>query len=294
MYVNAIEAAAQFTRPIHSISRAFGSETVHAGAATLFFVNSDGWALTCKHVAEQLVIADQLVKRRQTYRSDLVATNGTVKERTKRRRIARKHNLQRGETIELLHKFVDCVEGNLAARIVVHPDLDIALIQFTDFTRLLCDRFPVFAEQHDQLKPGMFLCRLGYPFPEFTDYAYDDASDSIHWTTSGRPTTPRFPIDGMVTRHLLGTTGSVIGFEMSTPGLRGQSGGPVFDTEGRIWGIQSATAHLDLDFDIDQTVIRQGREKRVAESAFLHIGHCIHVSELKKFMTEQGVRFETG
>ena len=46
MFVSAIDTAAHFTRPIHTITRLWGEATVVPGAATLFFVNSDGWALT--------------------------------------------------------------------------------------------------------------------------------------------------------------------------------------------------------------------------------------------------------
>ncbi|MEE8470958.1 MAG: serine protease, partial [Dehalococcoidia bacterium] len=60
---------------------------------------------------------------------------------------------------------------------------------------------------------------------------------------------------------------------------------------GKVWGMQSATAHLDLDFDIDQEVMRGGLPKRVQDSAFLHVGHCIHVDVLKSFMRTHDVRF---
>jgi hypothetical protein len=58
MFVNAIAAASGFTRPIHTITRLWRETTVVPGAATLFFVNADGWALTCKHVASQLVVSE--------------------------------------------------------------------------------------------------------------------------------------------------------------------------------------------------------------------------------------------
>lgn len=173
-----------------------------------------------------------------------------------------------------------------------HSKLDVALIQFRNFTRLLCTSFPVFAANGGDLKQGKFLCRLGFPFPEFLNYAYDSAANKIDWTNTGRMDTPRFPIEGMVTRHLVGEGGQVVGFEMSTPGLRGQSGGPVFDAEGVVWGMQSATNHLDLDFDVDQEVVRNGSKKRVSDSAFLHVGLCIHVDVLKSFMKENGVQFQ--
>lgn len=83
----------------------------------------------------------------------------------------------------------------------------------------------------------------------------------------------------------------MIGFEICTPGLRGQGGGPAFDVDGRILGMQAATGHLDMNFDIEQEVFRGGKKKKVQDYAFLHVGHCIHVSVLKEFMIENGVKF---
>ena len=122
----------------------------------------------------------------------------------------------------------------------------------------------------------------------------DSSTDHIRWTTAGRLNTPQFPIEGMVTRHLLGQDDQIVGFELSTPGLRGQSGGPAFDVEGRIWGMQAATRHLDLDFDVDVEVLRAGHKSRVKDSAFLHVGHCVHVNILKQFMRDNGVAFQEG
>jgi len=51
MFVSAIEPAAEFTRPVHIILRYFGTTEVQPAAATLFFANSEDWALTCRHVA---------------------------------------------------------------------------------------------------------------------------------------------------------------------------------------------------------------------------------------------------
>jgi hypothetical protein len=98
----------------------------------------------------------------------------------------------------------------------------------------------------------------------------------------------------MVTRHLAEGPGTVVGFELSTPGLRGQSGGPAFDAEGHVWGMQFATKHLDLNFDVDLEVVRAGNKKRVSDSAFLHVGHCVHVDALKAFMREHAVEFAEG
>ena len=49
---------------------------------------------------------------------------------------------------------------------------------------------------------------------------------------------------------------------------------------------------LDLDFDVDTEVLRNGHRHRVQDSAFLHGGRCIHVDVLKRFMQDHGVAFQ--
>src|SRR3990172_5757449 len=158
--------------------------------------------------------------------------------------------------------------------------------------KLSATSFPVFQKDLSNLKPGKYLCRLGFPFPEFKNYKYDADLDRIVWTEAGQTMSPRFPIEGMVTRYLSDSAGNRIGFELSTPGLRGQSGGPAFDEAGILWGVQFGTKHLDLDFDVDQEVLRNGAKKKVKDSAFLHVGMCIHVDQAKKFLTDNKVDFD--
>lgn len=231
MFVAAIEKVADFTRPIHTILRFFGSTDVHPGAATLFFINADGWALTCRHVAEQLVAADQLQQRYQSFKAERDTLAGK-KRRHVEKEIECKHGFGKGAVVEVKNMFVNCVEGPLNVSLKVHPTLDIALLKFAGFTTLNCTTFPTFARTGVDLKQGQFLCRLGFPFPEFTNFSYDAMTDTINWNQVGQKQTPRFPIEGMVTRRLRDTAGVVTGFELSTPGLRGQSGGPAFDTRG--------------------------------------------------------------
>ena len=79
---------------------------------------------------------------------------------------------------------------------------------------------------------------------------------------------------------------------MSTPGLRGQSGGPLFDSEGIIYGMQSQTMHLHLGFDVkDYPVKENGAIKKVSDSAFLHVGRCVHVGVIKQFLKENNIQF---
>jgi hypothetical protein len=64
--------------------------------------------------------------------------------------------------------------------------------------------------------------------------------------------------------------------ETSSPGLRGQSGGPTFDVEGNIWAIQSQTRHLPLGFSPE---IKDGGQNH-KEHQFLNVGMGTHVETL--------------
>lgn len=292
MFVEAVELAAKFTRAIHSIIRYFGSSTVIPGSATLILVNPDGWALTCGHVAQQLKFADDLASRRSAYEGELTKLANGRANRKARDALRNKYGFRNGEIYDLRNTFVSCVDKLSEFDIVMHPSHDIALIRFKGFSKVLCDTFPKFASDDSALKPGKTLCRLGFPFPEFSNFEYDQNADEIRWAQTGRQDSPRFPIEGMVTRHVVDRDMNILGFEMSTPGLRGQSGGPAFDSKGVVWGVQSKTKHLDLDFDVDAEVLRKGKTKKVTHNAFLHVGRCVHVSLLKAFMRDHGVAFD--
>jgi trypsin-like peptidase len=294
VFVTAIERANEFTRPVHTIVRYWGTTTVIPGTATLFFVNAEGWALTCRHVVQLFAAADQLVLKLHNFKAERAKIGSGKKHRQALRALERKYGYVDRGLVEMRNSFVNCVEGPLDVEVRSHPSVDVALMRFRNYTRLLCTTFPVFARNGADLKQGKFLCRLGYPFPEFTNFEYDPAADEIRWTATGRAATPRFPLEGMVTRHLGDAQGTTFGIELSTPGLRGQSGGPAFDVDGKVWGMQAATNHLDLDFDVDMEVLRAGEKKRVKESALLHVGHCIHVDVLKQFMRDNGVAFQEG
>jgi len=292
MFVEAIEKAGKYTRPIFAISRNYGSTQVIPGASTLFFINSDGWALTCGHVVDILVAAEQINKNYQSFKTELASQQNVKKNKSILHGVEKKYQFNKNITIELQLQFVNCIEGYLEINFFKHPKHDLALLKFNNFNKLLCDSFPYFPKDTTRLKQGIFLCRLGFPFPEFSNFAYETETDKIIWTNTGRKDSPIFPIEGMLTRHLLDKDGHVFGFEMSTPGLRGQSGGPVFDTDGKVWGMQFSTRHLDLDFDVNQEVLRNGLTKRVQDSAFLHVGNCIHVEIMKSFMRELNVEFQ--
>ena len=69
MFKESIEKVANFTRPIHTIQRTYGGKQIIPGTATLFFVNEEGYAITCKHVIELLVASENLTKNYKNFKS---------------------------------------------------------------------------------------------------------------------------------------------------------------------------------------------------------------------------------
>ena len=61
MFADAIELVGNYTKPLKIISRNYKSTSIIPGTATLFFVNDEGYAITCKHVAEILLCYNHLV-----------------------------------------------------------------------------------------------------------------------------------------------------------------------------------------------------------------------------------------
>ena len=294
MFVDAIERVDLFTRPLHSIVRLYGHDVVVPGTATLFFVNQEGCAVTCKHVADLIAQADSIF---HNYRQFQGARQAVLRDKNAKHLISQletRHKLSVDTIIRVLNSFVGCVDQFKQLHIDRHPTQDLALLRFEGYNRILYQSHATFLSDTSRIKPGRSLCRLGYPFPEFTNFRYNPAVDDIEWVSTGRAASPSFPIDGIVTR-LSGDGNTISGIELSTPGLRGQSGGPLFDTNGLIYGMQSATSHLHLGFDIeDHEVLINGRKRRVSNYPFLNVGRCVHVDVIKAFLREKGVTFYEG
>ena len=293
MFADAIETVGGFTRPIKTITRNYKEPAVVPGLATLFFVNDDGCAVTCKHVAQQIIHAQTINKQFAEFKAAVAKVPQDKGRAAAVKKLELVHKMKTGSPAQMKIQFDGSVSNFNAFDINMHPDLDLAIIRFKGFDRTLYKGHAVFVKDMKEIRPGDMLCRLGFPFPEYSDFRYDSATDSIEWDSSaGSGNTPRFPIEGMFTRHLADAKGGIYGIELSTPGLRGQSGGPLFTSDGRICGMQSATKHLHLGFDmVGEKMMLQGKEHTINNQPFLHVGHCINAEMIKDFLRQQGVEY---
>lgn len=293
MFVNAIEKATEFTRPIHSIFRNYGSTEILSGTSTLFIINEEGYALTCKHVVENFIqLTNKINNNYSNFKSEKNAlTLSGNKLRKAIKELEDKYGYKNDITIQVFSSFINCVDHFNDIKFITHPLYDLAILKFEGFSSLNCNHFPVFLKDSSLIKQGKSLCRLGFPFPEFNNFQYNNLTDDIEWTSTGILSSPFFPIDGIVTRHIA-NNGQIYGIELSTPGLKGQSGGPLFDIDGKIYGMQFATNSLYLGFDIiNKEIVVDNKKKKISDYSFIHLGQCIHVDILKDFLKNNNIKF---
>ncbi len=291
MFIEAIERVSTFTRPIHTILHTYGGSQVIPGAATIFFVNELGYAVTCKHVVEMLLASENINTGYASFKIEKSTLVQDGKYKANLKGLELKYGFTTETVIQMRSTFVDTVDTMSGFTVFLHPTLDLAILKLNDYTNILYSDVAVFKKDGAQIKQGEMLCRLGFPFPEFTNYAYNQATDDIEWKQEGVTHSPRFPIEGMVTRFLAEQAG-IYGIELSTPGLKGQSGGPLFNKQGIVCGMQFSTKHLHLGFDIiDSEMLIQNKVKKVTDYSFMHLGQCIHVDAIKAFLDEHKVKY---
>ena len=291
MFETAIEKISGFTRPLHTISRTYGGLVI-PGSATFFFVNNAGVAITCKHVANMIPSADTINAAYLQFKAerDKLANDGRYPKLLNGLELKYKYGKE--TTVQLKNNFLNCFDKIDKIDIHTHPSLDLAILEFKGFNKIFYSSHATFVKDCKKIKQGKYLCRLGFPFPEFSNFMHNPATDDIEWTNSGNPNSPSFPIDGIITRFIGDATLGTTGIEMSTPGLKGQSGGPLFDTDGLIYGMQFATNHLHLGFDMNEKeIIREGKKTKISNYPFLHVGICVHVDKIKEFLQQHHIEF---
>lgn len=299
MFVKGIEIAKGYTRCIKTIMRSYGSNEIMRGCGSCIIVNDEGWLLTCKHIVEGLLKVEGPINSKYDcfkQERNLIKALPKGKQKKELEKLEQKYGYSKtaAPTVQLKNLFIGVFNGRVSVKFIVHPTYDLALVKLNGFNDLTCNNYPLFKDATTNLKQGMSLCRLGFPFAEFTDYQYDAQSDCLDWIGTGGAESPCFPIDGILTRFVNDNNG-VYGIEMSTPGLIGQSGAPLFDKEGVVCGMQFATHSEPLGFDqVNREIIVNRKKKKVSDHPFMHLGRCIHVDVIKRFMDENGVKYQKG
>ena len=236
-------------------------------------LNDDGLVLTANHIIEEL---ENLVRETQLHRDYAsgraqIENDPTLSQSQRRRRV---RSLTKPGPNTVTH--FSCLWGINAWTIesfTCNKLADIAIGKIVGFDKNLVKIYPEFKNPSSRFEVGINLCKLGFPLyaiePDF-----DETTSAFTLPADTFPV-PLFPIEGIFTREIIMNDGqdSAQYVETSTPGLLGQSGGPTFDEEGRVWAMQSRTIHHPLGFSPENS---QGRK----EHQFLNCGMGTHAKSI--------------
>ena len=149
--------------------------------------------------------------------------------------------------------------------------------------------YPVIKDP-SRLDIGTSLCKLGYPFSRI-EATFNESTQSFEFSPgTAHPT--RFPVEGIYTRDLRAGRSrdgkyEIKFLETSSPGILGQSGGPIFDVKSSLWGVQSRTDMYPLG---PATEDGPGKERR-EEPAYFSVGVGIHPELLIGFLLDNDIPF---
>jgi hypothetical protein len=284
MFSKAYQVAKNFTRPVTLAWRTTNG-TVQAGLATFIVVNKDGWIITAAHILE-------IGNMRAKHQAEIQDYNA------KREAIANDQSLSPGQRKKQNSRLVWnpewitdnslwwCQDGARLAELYVDIAADMAIARLTGFDVNSIPVFPKFNDPTKDPAPACSLCRLGFPFVE-VKATFDPATG---FTLQNFVLPPMFPNDGIHTRMMHdNSNGRDVKFiETSTPGLRGQSGGPLFDVDGNIWGVQSRTNFLELGF----APKKKDGNREIIEHQFMNVGFAGHVQHAVELFNQHGISYE--
>lgn len=284
----AYKIARQFTAPIVLSRKTLGGACSSAIAAYVI-INDEGWVVTAHHVIESIQKMEAEKAAIVDYRDQISAIDAdmTLDRKAKRKKSQRTQRPSVDSTEEYSYWYG--LPDNRAIVSTWHsvPVVDLAVGKLNYFDPNWVQTYPKFKDPQKGLDMGTSLCKLGFPFHSVSP-TWNAQTGGFDLPKEATPL-PLFPMEGIFTRNVEIAAPNppfpLRLIETSSPGLRGQSGGPTFDAQGAIWAIQSKTASLPLGFSPKA----DGGGK---EYQFLNVGLGIHTETVTSFLASLGVKYD--
>lgn len=288
MFRAAVPKALSFTQPVIDMWKQ-ANGTLGGGIASCVIVNDEGWIATCGHVVKTSMIlaksdTDAVAWEAQR---DQIKADTSLSAKARERKLEALGKINPKAVIRAATAWGH--HGSRLCDITVLDDIDLAVGKLDPFDPNWVSEYPAFKDPTKNHSPGVSLCKLGFPFLELKP-TYDEPTNSFTLPPEQRGLAP-FPIEGIFTRTLVvSPAGGVRPYplqflETSSPGLRGQSGGPTFDSDGVVWAIQAQTRHQPLGFTPEVNV----GGKKHQEHQFLNVGMGVDVTTVVGFLNELGI-----
>jgi len=298
MFTEAIEEISKFLRPLHSICRYYKETGIYSFANTLFFINENGVAITCRHVAEKIEKRAESFDSYDKFQKERDRIGKNISGQ-RLRELELKYNLNKGKETRTL---VQCKEKILNMpfefsgkfRFVHHPEYDLSIILLENFKTGSHRSYARFLKDSSSLKIGQSLCFMGFPVSDFSNYRYNSKTDDIEWTNTGKLQSYPFPIQGMLTRFG-GKGNTTDSFLIGAASFPGHSGSPVFNPAGLICGMNTGTVMFrDGKFINSEEAMKISVPKGFDASPQMHLSMAVHVDIIKDFLKRNKIKYYEG
>ena len=290
MFSTAYSEATKYTRPIISLIRTYDGK-VAAGIGSYVVLNQDGWILTAAHILalahKAQMDAVNIQKRSQAVSQ--IESDVNLSHKVKKRTV-RELPLDDKWITHFSFVFAGSA-AQISGQAAVDPAADIAVAKLNALEGLNISGFPKFPRAGDVTAPGTSLCTLGFPFQPLAA-TYDDKTN--RFDLPQQQNIAFFPSEGIHTRNIgmedqTSNPHRIIPFiETSSPGLKGQSGGPIVDVHGTVRALQARTTAYSLD--VAPTIKENGKE--VKEHQFIQVGMGCAAEHICQFLQIHQVAFE--
>ena len=265
MFEDACRLLIPVVTPIMSIWRTRDGK-LHQTIGVAMILNEDGWFVTAGHI---LLDAHRLLADISSPTSNI--THGAV-------RVGPVEVAGGGRNSTML----EFLSVHTTAHVL--PEIDLGIGRLENYKPKKGQTFPRLREK--ELEIGELLCRMGYPLlhKDFRVFKSTWSLDKGFETTMKDASPPVFVNEALVSRFVQlvnQKTGKVTGcwIETSSPGLKGQSGGPLADKNGVVCGIQVKTVSYSLGFKADEV---------------LYVGRAVRVDTVSGFLDAHKVAYLTG
>ena len=270
MFVKAIKNAITFTKPFLTGKILYKDRQLINGINTVIVLNEEGDLLTCAHVADAFLIADDINDAFPPILKEIKSVKTSKIEK-----LEKQYNIKSDTIIAMHNILIDIAQKPGRLTIIKHEYLDLAIIKIENKDKIFVNNFPVFNTKITEI--GTSICGLGFAFPEYDTFAYDYENEKII-TTNKVMNFPIFPLNGIVTRLVANQNNEITLFETSMQVIPGQNGGPVLNEKGEVIGMLIGTKRFN-------SYMGENR------SSFIDLGLSINSNTIVKFLEENNIKY---
>lgn len=229
MYRNVIKQSLEYVRPFLIGRLFYENRFVSNDISTLIVLNDNGDILTTARNADIFMASNDYA---ETYPPILKEISEAKPKNIPK--LEQKYGITKDTIIGIHNILIDIADNPGKLKIIKHPYLDMAIVTIENKKDLLVKSFPIFTTK--KLEPGVDLCTLGFAFPEYKAFKYDENEFKIK-SDFEFMNFPIFPTRGMMQRNIADKEDKVTMFEMSNLIVPGQEGGPILSKEGYLYGM---------------------------------------------------------